>query len=125
MLAFFEDRDELSVVTDQIGCPTYTRDLVDALLAIGQSDFEGTCHFCNACSCSWHELAVEIARQTGAHVRVLPTHTAQLNRPATRPAYSVLSTESFTKHTGIAPRPWPEALALCLEELGQLEEKQP
>jgi len=120
MLALFHERDELSVVTDQIGSPSYARDLADALLVVGRSGLNGTCHFCNAGSCSWYEFAVEIARQTDTHVQLLPITTAQLNRPAARPAYSVLSTEAFTRHTGMVPRPWQQALAQCLEELGQL-----
>jgi len=122
MLALFQERDELSVVTDQVGCPTYARDLALALLAVGQSDFVGTCQFCNAGACSWHEFAVEIARQAGVRVKVLPITSEQLNRPAKRPAYSVLSTKSFTKHTGMTPRPWQEALAQCLQELGSIGE---
>jgi len=118
MLSLFHQREEVSVVTDQVGCPTYAGDLAEALFAIAASDFEGTCHFCNAGHCSWYDYAVEIARQVRSHVRVLPITSTQLNRSAIRPAYSVLSTKTFTQLTGIIPRPWQNALAECLEERG-------
>jgi len=112
--------DQVLVVTDQVGCPTYAGDLAEALVVLGRSNRRGTYHFCNAGSCSWNEFAAEIVRQAGVGIRVLPTTTAELNRPAVRPAYSILGTEGFVRHTGIVPRPWPEALARCLEELGQV-----
>lgn len=111
------ERPELRVVTDQVGCPTCARDLAAALLVVGLSGVTGTHHFCNAGSCSWNEFAAEIVRLSGSACRVLPQTTAELNRPAHRPAYSVMSTESLTRATGLAPRPWTAALAECHAEL--------
>lgn len=108
------ERPELRVVTDQVGCPTSARDLAAALCLLGLSPVSGTHHFCNAGACSWHGFASEIVRLTGSHCRILPQTTAELNRPAPRPAYSVLSTESFTQATGAQPRPWQAALAECV-----------
>lgn len=115
------ERDELRVVTDQVGCPTYARDLAEALLAIAFGDCRGTFHFCNAGSCSWNEFACEIVRLSGGRAKVLPITSADLNRPAVRPAYSVLDTTSFTEATGTRPRPWKDALADCLRELAEAE----
>ena len=115
-LAF--ERSELRVVTDQVGRPTAAADLAEALLAVARCGLRGTCHFANAGQCSWFEFASEIVRQSAAPCRIEPQTSAELNRPAPRPAYSVLSTESFTAATGIVPRPWQQALAECLATLG-------
>ncbi|HOA75810.1 MAG TPA: dTDP-4-dehydrorhamnose reductase [Phycisphaerae bacterium] len=111
------ERSELRVVTDQVGCPTNARDLAAALIVLGLGGTTGTHHFCNAGVCSWNEFATEIVRRSGANCRVLPQTTAELNRPAARPAYSALSTASLTAETGIVPRHWTDALADCLTEL--------
>jgi dTDP-4-dehydrorhamnose reductase len=120
ILKLAAERPELRVVTDQVGCPTYAPDLAAALLICGLSATTGTFHFCNAGACSWNEFAAEIVRLTGAPCRVLPRTTAELNRPAKRPAWSVMSTESFTDATGVEPRPWPQALSECWLKLCQL-----
>ncbi|MBP7937411.1 MAG: dTDP-4-dehydrorhamnose reductase [Phycisphaerae bacterium] len=119
------ERDELRVVTDQVGRPTYAADLAQALVQIGERPAIGsqrgvgarTGHFCNAGACSWFEFAAEIVRLSGKRCRVLPTTTADFPRPARRPAYSVLSTDSLEQEFGIRPRDWREALAECLAKL--------
>lgn len=120
MLKLGNERSELRVVSDQIGCPTYARDLAGALLRLGAGPWRGTYHFCNAGACSWHEFASEILRLAACRTPVLPMSTRELNRPAPRPAYSVLCTDELTDQTGLRPRPWREALAACLEEMGCL-----
>jgi len=113
------EREELHVVTDQVGCPTYARDLASALMVLEKTELTGTYHFCNAGCCSWHEFATEIVRLSGTTCRVLPTTSVELNRPAVRSAYSALSTDKLTWDAGLRPRPWREALAECIEELRQ------
>lgn len=120
MLRLAGERSELRVVNDQIGCPTYARDLAGALLLLGLGTWRGTFHFCNAGACSWHEFASEILRLAGSEVPVLPMTTGELNRPAPRPAYSVLGTDRFAEHTGVRPRAWRDALVECLREMGRL-----
>ncbi len=110
-------RDELRVVTDQVGRPTYAPDLAAVLLALAQSDLAGTYHFANAGECSWHAFATEVLRQAGWLKPVRPISAAELGRPAPRPAYSVLDTRRLTDDTGIVPRPWQAALADCLAGL--------
>lgn len=117
ILKLAAERPELQVVTDQVGRPTYAADLAAALLVAGLTGATGTHHFCNAGMCSWHQFAVEIAKQSGLTCRVLSQTTAELNRSAQRPAYSPLNTESFTLTTGVVPRLWQEALAECLVQL--------
>jgi dTDP-4-dehydrorhamnose reductase len=117
ILRLADERSALNVVDDQMGCPTYARDLARALLVVGVSNCRGTYHFCNSGECSWHGFAEEILRQAGRATPVRPLASAQLNRPAARPAYSVLDTRTLESDTGVRPRPWQEALAECLKDL--------
>jgi dTDP-4-dehydrorhamnose reductase len=94
MLALGAERDEVSVVTDQIGCPTWTGHLAGALVELAERPNEtGIHHIAGAGSCSWNELALEIFERAGIDCRVLPATSEQFVRPAARPAYSVLGTE--------------------------------
>jgi dTDP-4-dehydrorhamnose reductase len=94
MLALGADRDEVSVVTDQIGCPTWTGHLAGALVELAERPQDtGIHHIAGAGACSWNELAVEVFDRAAIDCRVLPTTTAAFPRPAPRPAYSVLGSE--------------------------------
>jgi dTDP-4-dehydrorhamnose reductase len=91
MLRVGAERDELTVVDDQVGCPTWTGHLAEALLDLAaREDGYGIHHGAASGSCSWHAFAVEIFARTGMDVTVHPGRTADLGRPAPRPAYSVL-----------------------------------
>lgn len=114
MLRLADERDELQVVDDQIGCPTYAPDLAEAIVTMATSGKNGTYHFCNSGSCSWHGFATEIVQESGKRVTVRPISSFQLSRLAVRPAYSVLSTHSFERETGLVPRHWHGALLECL-----------
>jgi dTDP-4-dehydrorhamnose reductase len=105
-----QERPVLAVVADQRGCPTYAEDLAPALRQLALGDLRGICHVTNAGECSWYEFAEAIVRQTGGQAAVRPITTAQAERPAKRPAYSVLSHDRFAAH--YAPLPdWRDALA--------------
>lgn len=117
ILQMATERSELRVVADQVGRPTYAADLATVLVALAQSDLTGTYHFANEGTCTWNGLATEIVRQAGLTRLVRPMSTAEVGRPAPRPAYSVLDTQKLTSHTGIVPRPWQEALRECLAGL--------
>jgi dTDP-4-dehydrorhamnose reductase len=117
MLRLAGERSELRVVDDQVGCPTYARDLAAVLLRLGLGKWTGTYHFCNAGVSSWNVFAKEILKLAGSSVPVLPMSTRDLNRPARRPACSVLSTRELTIATGLRPRAWREALAECMGEV--------
>ena len=94
MLALGAQRDEVSVVTDQVGCPTWTGHLAGALVELAERPQEtGIHHIAGAGQCSWNELALEIFERAGIECRVLPATSAQFARPARRPAYSVLGSE--------------------------------
>jgi dTDP-4-dehydrorhamnose reductase len=99
-------RETLSVVHDQTGSPTFTPDLADLSLALLSSGARGVFHVVNAGRATWCELAAEAVAAAGLPCRVLPITTDQYPVKATRPAFSVLDTGSFTRATGITPRSW-------------------
>lgn len=110
------ERDEVDVVGDQVGSPTSATDLAAGLLALAASDAApGTYHCTNSGQTSWHGLARAVFEEIGADPdRVRETTSRSFVRPAPRPAYSVLSTRSWTA-AGLAPlRPWRSALAAAL-----------
>jgi dTDP-4-dehydrorhamnose reductase len=112
MLALGEEREEVSVVTDQVGSPTWTGHLADALVELAERRADvGIFHMAGAGACSWYDLTVEVFDRAGVRCRVLPTTAERFARPAPRPAYSVLGTERDA--TPILP-PWQEGVAAYL-----------
>ena len=109
ILKFAAARPELEVVNDQRGCPTYTLDLADAIIALFKSRARGIIHCTNSGDCTWYDFASEIIRQAGLRTLVRPTTSDKFVRPAPRPKYSVLSSSSLSKY-GIEMRPWQETL---------------
>jgi dTDP-4-dehydrorhamnose reductase len=93
MLARGRERDELRVVHDQVGCPTFTGHLAEALVTLAEGDDRGVLHVAGGGSCSWYEFARKIFERADVDVRVDPCTTDEFLRPARRPAYSVLSSE--------------------------------
>jgi len=107
-------------VYDQIGSPTYTRDLSQAISTLVQKEAQGIFHVSNEGSCSWFTFAEKILRYAGIQgVQVVPLSSKELNRPARRPSYSVFNMEKFMKKTGRRLRPWSEALKDFLLEIGK------
>jgi dTDP-4-dehydrorhamnose reductase len=115
MLRLGRERDEVAVVDDQVGCPTYvghlataTRELVDAGLPFG------VWHLAAAGSCTWAELAEAVFVEAGVSCRVRRITTMELGRPAPRPAHAVLRSE----RPGAPTLPhWRHGLRACLEAL--------
>jgi dTDP-4-dehydrorhamnose reductase len=113
MLDLGRTLDEVVVVKDQIGCPTYTGHLAESLVRLVEWGDYGVYHMAGAGECSWYEFAIEIFRQAGIACRVLSTTTEMLGRPAPRPAYSVLATE---REATIRLPDWQQGLAAFLAE---------
>lgn len=90
ILRLADERDELKVVNDQIGSPTYCHDLAVRISELMTTGWYGTFHVTNAGSCSWYEFACTILAIAGKDIPVKPVTTVELNRPAFRPANSVL-----------------------------------
>jgi dTDP-4-dehydrorhamnose reductase len=93
ILRLAEQRDELSVVDDQVGCPTFTGHLAAALLELAEHTVDGVVHVAAAGQCSWYEFASAIVGAAGLACDVRPCRTVDFPRPAPRPAYSVLRSE--------------------------------
>jgi dTDP-4-dehydrorhamnose reductase len=113
LLRLGQERDEVAVVDDQRGCPTYAGHLAEASREIVELP-EGTWHVAADGDCTWAEFAEAIFEEAGLRCRVRPISTEELGRPAPRPAYSVLRSERPK-----APRlpHWREGLRACLERL--------
>ncbi|ANE47058.1 dTDP-4-dehydrorhamnose reductase [Paenibacillus swuensis] len=110
MLKFGRERDELKVVHDQIGSPTYTVDLAQFLLELVQTDKFGVYHASNTGACSWFEFAQAIFEEASIEVRTVPCTTEEFPRPAKRPSNSVMEHLSIRTNGLTDLRPWREAL---------------
>jgi len=101
----------IEVVDDQIGCPTYTKDLASAISLLLEKDVTGIFHITNRGSCSWYQFAGQILKDSGLDdVKIIPVPSSKLGRPAQRPSYSVLSSQKFVRCTGKIMQPWQLAL---------------
>jgi dTDP-4-dehydrorhamnose reductase len=128
MLRLADSREEVGVVADQLGRPTAAADLAAALLELGlrmtRRDIaaEGLFHYAGAGDATWAEFAEAVfaasARRGGKQPRVRRITTAEFPTPARRPANSRLDTAKIER-LGVRPRPWREALEICLDRLGE------
>jgi dTDP-4-dehydrorhamnose reductase len=114
ILALGRERDELEVVADQVGSPTWSAHLAEALVELAERGEDvGIFHAAGAGACSWYELAVEALDRAGVRCRVRPTTAERYARPAPRPAYSVLGTER--RDAPVLPA-WQDGVAGYLAE---------
>jgi dTDP-4-dehydrorhamnose reductase len=111
MLRLGGERDELKVVADQVGSPTYTGHLAQALVRIAETRPNGVLHVAGGGRCSWYDLARATFARAGIEVAVRPCTTAEYPLPAPRPAFSVLGS---TRHDHPTLPPWQEGLAAHL-----------
>ena len=119
MLRLGRERDRLGVVFDQVGTPTYARDLARAIYAAIEAGIRpGIYHYTDEGVCSWYDFAVAIHRLAGIDsCRVSPIHTAEYPTPARRPAYSVLDKQKIKETYGMTIPHWEDSLASCLNLL--------
>ncbi len=123
------EREELGIVADQVGTPTYTGDLAEAVFALAALDEKGSeappygiYHFSNEGQCSWYDFAVEIVRiaaERGGAVKVRnikPIRTEDYPLPAQRPRFSVFSKEKYRRVTGRKVPGWKESLCRYFDE---------
>lgn len=109
ILKLAASRPALDVVNDQRGCPTYAADLADAIIQLCRANASGIVHATNRGDCTWFDFAGEIMRISALGTKVRPVSSAQMARPASRPAYSVLSPASLRRF-GITTPTWQDAL---------------
>lgn len=125
MLRLGAEKPEVGVVDDQVGSPTYARDLAQALLVILPKIGERhgkIYHFTNDGVCSWAGFAATIMRKAGLPCTVRPITTAEYPTPAVRPACSILSKEKICREFGITLTPWEDSLRDCLRRLQEMAE---
>ena len=115
ILKFAATRPTLDVVNDQRGSPTYTVDLARVILTLCAKNAHGIVHASNNGNCTWFDFARQIIKSAGLKAEVRPVSSAQMARPAPRPAYSVLSATSLHRY-GIEMPEWKDALGRYLEE---------
>lgn len=118
VLRLAAERDELAIVDDQRGCPTFTGDVAPMIRRLAIARYPGVIHVTNQGATTWFELAREVLRLTGQDPnRVRPISTEEYGAPAPRPANSVLD-NLVLRSLGIEPlAPWQDALARTLKEL--------
>ena len=108
--------ETLRVASDQVGCPTFSRDLAGAVRNLLGARARGTVHFSSEGETNWFDLARYVLERCGLSAALLsPARTRDLPYPAPRPPYGVLSKEKYRAITGVSPRSWEEAVGEYLE----------
>jgi dTDP-4-dehydrorhamnose reductase len=123
MLKLGADRDELKIIADQVGTPTYAIDLAGAILDIiisGNQDY-GIYHYSNEGVTSWYDFAKGIFDISGTEVKVYPIRTSEYPTRATRPAFSVMDKSKIKKTFGLAIPYWRDSLIVCIEALKSVQ----
>lgn len=121
MLRLADTQKEIRVVSDQIGTPTYARDLSRAVVRILRSHqwVPGIYHFTNEGAASWYDFAHAIFRISGRTVKLTPISTEDYPTPASRPPYSILDRTRIKATYGVEIPHWETALTDCLREMGE------
>ncbi|MBR3140018.1 MAG: dTDP-4-dehydrorhamnose reductase [Methanobrevibacter sp.] len=115
MLELAENHSEITVVYDEVGSPTYTPDLAEAISKLIETDYYGIYHITNSESCSWCEFAKYIFEVAGKDVKVIPVTASEFARAAPRPSYSVLENKKWIDN-GFEPlRSYKEAIKDYIE----------
>ena len=115
MLELAQNHSEITVVHDEVGCPTYTHDLAEAISQLIETDYYGIYHITNSGSCSWCEFARYIFDVADIDVNVIPVTASEFARPAPRPSYSVLENRNWIEN-GFKPlRDYKDAIKEYIE----------
>ena len=122
MMRLTAEREQLNVVFDQVGTPTYAGDLALAIFSIIEAGVyegnEGIYHFSNEGVCSWYDFAVEIAAAAGnTNCRINPCHSCEFPSPVTRPPYSVLDKTKIKNTFDIDIPHWRESMEYCIKRI--------
>ncbi|MCF2518418.1 dTDP-4-dehydrorhamnose reductase [Dyadobacter sp. CY351] len=123
MLRLAGDRDQLSVIVDQMGSPTYAIDLAGAILDLiaAESKAYGIYHYSNEGAISWYDFAKAIFHISDSPVKVNPVRTTEYVTKATRPAFSVMDKTKIKNELGVAIPYWRDSLEECLHRLKSSE----
>ena len=110
ILRLAREKDQLRIVDDQVGSPTFTEDVVHQLWTAIEEGCSGTYHCVNTGQASWYAFAAHIVHRLGLNVPVIAIHTVDYPAPARRPVYSVLANRKFDLEQLNVMRPWEDAL---------------
>ncbi len=123
ILSLSSQRDQLSVVFDQVGTPTYSKDLAKVILQIVERKKIGAnaevYHFSNEGVASWYDFAVEIVTAAGSRCQIIPIESKDYPTPAPRPNFSVLNKIKIKEHLGIQIPHWRTSLEECMKIIRQ------
>lgn len=119
MLKLSHSRNQVQVIFDQVGTPTYAMDLARCIVHIVQSGLAayGTYHYSNEGVASWYDFAKAIFEMAEVEMEVLPVHSATFNSKATRPHYSVLDKTKIKEAFGISIPYWRDSLNYCINHI--------
>lgn len=119
MLQLMARQNEISVVNDQFGSPTYAADLAEAIMKIISSGnwSAGMYHYCNDGVISWYDFAKAIAEISGNDCKINPITSKEYPTPAARPVYSALDTSKIKNTFNIQTKNWKESLAVCIDKI--------
>lgn len=117
MLYLMKEREEISVVADQVGSPTYARDLARVIMEIivNPAWHPGIYHYTNEGRISWYDFACDIKRLSGLTCTIKPIQTPDYPTPAARPAFSLLNKDKIYQTYNVSPSPYLTGLEHCLE----------
>lgn len=122
MIRLGKEKEQLGVVFDQIGTPTYAHDLAYAIFAAMERNVSGLFHFSNEGITSWYDFTKTIHRIAGiSSCKVLPLHTDEYPTLATRPYYSVLDKTKIKKTLNIEIPYWEDSLVSCINKLNNIQ----
>ena len=131
MLRLFKEKEEINVINDQLGSPTYAADLAEVIMKFVEkmkrgNNFCGIVNYCNAGVTTWYDFANEIRILINSNCIINPISTSSYPTPANRPLYSVLDTSKIRKLLQLEIPSWQESLKKCIEILsaGNIQEKQ-
>lgn len=119
ILRLSAERDELKIIDDQLGTPTYASDLARAIFTLADLNYSetGLFHFSNEGAASWYDFAKEIIALSGRKCRVTPIPTEAYPLPAKRPYYSLMSKRKFTSTFSYSIPHWKDSLGDCLKNM--------
>lgn len=119
MIRLMTERDDISVINDQIGSPTYAKDLAEAIVSIIEGNVwqGGVYHYSNEGETSWYDFAEAIKEIKGLDCKINPIPTTQYPTPAKRPKYSLLDKSKIKMVYGIEVPDWEQSLNLMLEKI--------
>ncbi|MEO8820959.1 MAG: dTDP-4-dehydrorhamnose reductase [Ginsengibacter sp.] len=122
MLRLFREKEEINVINDQLGSPTYAADLASVIMEFIEKTqqgetFSGIVNYSNAGTTNWYEFAQEIKSLVNSNCKINPIPTSSYPTPAKRPLYSVLDTSKIKEILHLEISSWKESLKKCLETL--------